>query len=91
MQDDTLLSPDERQQVIKDLLEKMRVLRLEWRRSEIEANQLLRSAEASTGTADSVLALSQARRLLQQANQSLVKYQAASKALSAFVVYGKLP
>jgi hypothetical protein len=91
MQDDALLSPDERQRVIKDLLEKMRILRLEWRRWEIEANQLLRSADASTGTADGVQALGQARRLLQQANQSFVKYQAVSKALSAFVVYGKLP
>ena len=81
----------DRRRVIQQILEKMRVARLEWRRWELEAKQLGDIAAATTGTADGTVALRQTRDMLRKANQALARYKGHVKTLNEFVIYGKIP
>jgi hypothetical protein len=89
--EESLISPEDRRRIIKDLLERTRVARLEWRRADIEAKHSLAVADARMRTAEGTLALHEAKRLLTLANSSQQRYQALMKALNNFLLYGKRP
>jgi hypothetical protein len=66
MVDESRISPEDQKQILRDLVERMRVARLAWRQAEIEAKKRLVVANAGMETADGTLALREAKQVIER-------------------------